>query len=329
MRRIMMGAGMAALLAACGPDGELPEDIDEARERGGQIARDTGEALGEAVEEATERGGELVDEARAAIAERAEEARERQSLREIVDDPRRDEDRGRDAYRNPEQTLDFFEIERGDTVIEALPGGGWYARILLPWLDEEGRYYAMNYPMNVFERIFGDGLTDERRAELERWEDDFGDRAVGWGGAADGAFRIGDAPGDLHGEADAVLYIRALHNLARFGLLEAAADEAFLLVRPGGVVGVVQHRAPAGESDARADGSRGYMREADVIAAFEGAGFVLEETSEINANPRDTADWETGVWVLPPSLGGPEEERARMEEIGESDRMTLRFRKPG
>ncbi len=340
MKHLWMGAAMAAMLAACGPD-ERPEEVDEALERGEQLMREAGEALEEFGEDAREAGGRVLDEAREALNDdRDRDPRDQttdepdrasegdRSLQEIIDDPARADDAARDGFRNPRQTLEFFEVEPGDTVVEALPGGGWYTRILLPYLGEDGRYYAVNYPMPVFEQIFADRLTDERRAELADWENTFPGEAAAWGGDVDGAFRFGAVPAELQGEADAVLYVRALHNLARFGMLDMAAQDAFALLEPGGVAGVVQHRAPADETDERADGSRGYLREADVIAAFEAAGFELEDSSDINANPRDTADWEQGVWALPPTLGGPEDERERMRIIGESDRMTLKFRKP-
>jgi predicted methyltransferase len=338
MKHLWMGAAMAAMLVACGPD-ERPDEVDEAMERGEQLMREAGEALEEFGEDAREAGGRVLDEAREALDDDRDPADETaeepvrasgadRSLQEIIDDPARTEDAARDQFRNPRQTLEFFGIEPGDTVVEALPGGGWYTRILLPYLGEEGRYHAVNYPMPVFEQIFADRLTDERRAELADWENTFPGQAAAWGGDVDGAFRFGAVPAELEGGADAVLYIRALHNLARFNMLDMAAQDAFALLEPGGVAGVVQHRAPAGEPDERADGSRGYLREADVIAAFEPAGFELEDSSDINANPRDTADWEQGVWALPPTLGGPDDERERMREIGESDRMTLKFRKP-
>ncbi len=237
---------------------------------------------------------------------------------------RRAEDRARDAFRNPEETLEFFGVQPDMTVVEALPGGGWYSRVILPYLNEEGEYFAMTYPMDVLAEIFGESFEGERREQAAAWEQTFPVRAAEWGGEVDRAFRFGAVPAEAEGAADMVLYIRALHNMARTGRLDVAAADAFTLLAPGGVAGVVQHRAPADETDERADGSRGYLREADVIAAFEAAGFTLEESVEINANPADAADYDRGVWMLAPTLGGGEE----MAEIGESDRMTLRFRKP-
>lgn len=250
------------------------------------------------------------------------------ALEAVLAHERRDEDRARDMWRNPSETLAFFEVEPSHSVVEALPGGGWYGRIIAPYVAEEGAYMAVNYPMEVYDQIFGDRLTDERRATLAAWEEAFPVQAAEWGGEASAAFRFGGVPAELEGQADRVLYIRALHNMARFDRLGETAEDAFTLLRPGGVVGVVQHRAPADEADDRATGSRGYLREADVVAAFEAAGFVLEDSSEINANPNDPADHEIGVWVLPPTLGLGDQDRDRYAGIGETDRMTLKFIKP-
>jgi len=285
-----------------------------------ETAADTAaETADDAVESVEDLAGSVEDE--------VEDAMAAPSLEQVLADPRREADRARDQYRNPRETLEFFGVEADDTVVEALPGGGWYGRILAPWLAAEGEYYGLNYPMNVFEQLFPN-ITDEQRANLEGWETSFPGVAAEWGGPAQGGYTFGSIPESAAGSADVVLYIRALHNLARFGMLDTAVDDAWTLLAPGGTVGVVQHRAPADETDERADGSRAYLREADVIAAFEARGFVLEASSDINANPADAADYDMGVWALPPSFGGGEETREAMQAIGESDRMTLRFVKP-
>ena len=124
--------------------------------------------------------------------------------------------------------------------------------------------------------------------------------------------------------ADAVLFFRAVHGLVRTGRAEEVLGEVYTVLNPGGVVGVVQHRAKADAPDDYADGSNGYLRQADVIAMFENAGFEFEEASEVNANPTDPANHDGGVWnLLPVGRGGED-----LHYIGESDRMTLRFRKP-
>ena len=270
-------------------------------------------------------------EAPAAEAPAAEAAAvETTALADVIADARRDGDRARDQFRNPAETLEFFEVEPSHTVVEALPGGGWYGRILLPYTEAEGQYMAINYSMPIYEALFGDRLTDERRASLAAWEESFPGQAAEWGGEVEGAFRFGGVPAEFAGQADRVLYIRALHNIQRTGYMDAAVEDAFTLLKPGGILGVVQHRAPADETDERADGNRAYLRQADVIAAFEAGGFELVDTSEINANPNDTADYDVGVWALPPSNSGDSEEEdvPPLQSIGESDRMTLKFRKP-
>ena len=322
MRVLLTSVAALALLAAC--NGEAPDSIEDAVDQ-------TAETLGEAADEA----GELFDQTVEAVSDLAgsiqdelETSTGATSLDEVLSDPRREADRARDQWRNPRETLEFFQVEADDTVVEALPGGGWYGRILAPWLAADGQYYGLNYPMSVFEQLFPN-MNDEQRTRLEGWEAGFPAAASEWGGPAQGGYTFGSIPESAAGSADVVLYIRALHNMARFGQLDVAVNDAWTLLKSGGVVGVVQHRAPADETDERADGSRGYLREADVIAAFEARGFVLEASSEINANPNDPADHEIGVWALPPSLRvDNDEQRAANTAIGETDRMTLRFRKP-
>ncbi len=300
----------ALLLAACGAQ---PADD----------STDTGEATDMAAEtmsDGTMSDGGMGEETMASAT----------SLDDVLAHERRDGDRARDAFRNPAETLAFFEVDPSHTVVEALPGGGWYTRVLLPYTEAEGQYMAINYSMPVYEALFGDRLTDDRRASLAEWETSFGEQASEWGGEVEGAFRFGGVPAEFEGQADRVLYIRALHNLQRTGFMETAVSDAFTLLKPGGMLGVVQHRAPADEIDERADGNRAYLRQADVIAAFEAGGFELVDTSEINANPNDTADYDVGVWALPPSNAGDSEEEdvPPLQSTGESDRMTLKFRKP-
>ena len=238
-------------------------------------------------------------------------------------------------YRRPAETLAFFGIEPGMAVVEALPGGGWYSKILLPYLGEDGRLIGANYPADIY-RLFG-FMTDEQVAAQETWVADWTARAEGWrgeGDAAVAAFAFGALPEELKGTADAALLIRALHNLARFegdgGFLTTALKDIHDVLRPGGIVGVVQHEARPDMPDDWAAGDAGYLKRAFVIEAFESAGFELVETSEINANPLDQPTTDDAVWRLPPSLGtsGDDEElRAQMQAIGESHRMTLKFRK--
>ena len=314
MVKSWMGASLLAIslvgLSAC-------DQFMEGYRAGVEAAQQQGESQTEQTDTAAT-GAEAVD---------TENAYAEGKLDAVLADPRRDEDRARDQFRNPRETLQFFGVEPNMTVVEALPGGGWYTRVLLPYVHIDGSYIGMNYPMPLFEKLFGESLTDERRAQLAAWEETFVAQAGEFGpeGAViDGAIRFSEVPDEMAGAADAVIYIRALHNLARFGMLNTAAEDAFKLLKSGGVVGVVQHRAKPDAPADYADGSKGYLKEADVIAAFEAAGFVFEESSEINANPNDPADHEIGVWAMPPRGAGGEATAG----LGESDRMTLRFRKP-
>ncbi len=249
-------------------------------------------------------------------------------------DARSAEDRARDGARHPAETLDFFKVEPGMTVVEALPGGGWYTRILAPYLGGEGALYGVSYadrmwPMFSFadeewiaSRLEETAQFPERVAEFT----DNGIRARG--------FTFESVPPKVVGTVDRVLIIRALHNLNRFeeqaGTRTRALASIRSMLKDDGLVGVVQHRAPENASDAWADGSRGYLKQSAVIASFEQAGFQLVARSEINANARDKPGPEDMVWRLPPSLRTSKDNpelRAAMEAIGESDRMTLLFRK--
>lgn len=244
-------------------------------------------------------------------------------LQAALEDPIRAEDSARDQYRHPGETLAFLGIRPDMTVVEMAPGGGWYTRILAPYLEDEGHYVAGNYHPDTFGERAVDALT--------RWPETWPDQVRAW------APEIGDIttftyqteePEAFGPNADAALYFRAVHGLASRGRLTEVLGETYAMLKPGGLVGVVQHRAPADATDEYANGANGYMKQADVIALFEDAGFEFIEASDVNANPKDPANWETGVWTLPPSLRGPEELRDEVLAIGESDRMTLKFRKP-
>jgi len=252
-------------------------------------------------------------------------------------DAQPDDVKARYDARHPGQTLSFFGIEPGMTVVEALPGGGWYSKILLPYLGAEGQLVGAHYADALWPVIMPDA-EEETIARYIARSDGWAEEASEWtdeDGASIASYKMTNAPDDMTGQVDAALFIRALHNLHRAGdeagYFTAAIEETFALVKPGGLVGVVQHRAGEDRPDDWADGNAGYLKQSDIVAAFEAGGFVLEEASEINANPDDTAGPGDIVWRLPPSLATTEDdtpERAAMEAIGESDRMTLRFRKP-
>ena len=246
---------------------------------------------------------------------------------------RSDEDTVRDDARQPLETLTFFQVKPGMTVAEALPGGGWYTRILANYLGQDGTLYGVNYPDSLWpmlsyaspewiaQRI---AATDNFTAKVATFTDN---------GITAQGFTFDTVPPEVEGTVDRVLLIRALHNLNRFqqkaGTSSQALAATHAMLKKDGLVGVVQHRAPATASEEWANGNRGYLNEAAVITMFEEAGFVLVAQSEINANPLDQPSGEDSVWRLPPSLRGSndDEQREAMVAIGESDRMTLLFRK--
>ncbi len=244
------------------------------------------------------------------------------------------EQRARDTQRRPLQTLSFFEIKPGMKVAEALPGGGWYSRILAPYLGKDGALHGINYNDDMWPR-FG-FFSDERITQLVARTKEFPSMIADFtdSGITTAGFTFSTPPEGAKGTLDRVLFIRALHNLNRFeseaGTMTEALNLAHDLLNDGGMVGVVQHRAPEENSDDWANGSSGYLKQSAVISAFENAGFELVASSEINANEKDVPTEDDFVWRLPPSLNGSSddpEKRAAMEAIGESDRMTLLFRK--
>lgn len=240
------------------------------------------------------------------------------------------------AWRHPQETLEFFGIEPGMTVVEALPGGGWYSKILLPYLGSNGSLIGADYSPDMYP-LFG-FFSDEILESKKTWVTDWTAEAETWrgaDGAAVSAFVFGDMPESMKGTADAVLLIRALHNLNRFesqgGFRTAALQNAFDVLKPGGIVGVVQHQVAEDKPDDWANGATGYLKKSAVIAFMQAAGFELVAESPINENPKDQPGEKDVVWRLPPTLSiedENEETADAMRAIGESNRMTLLFRKP-
>ncbi|MBT8143572.1 MAG: methyltransferase, partial [Gammaproteobacteria bacterium] len=247
-----------------------------------------------------------------------------------------DEIKARYKYRNPEATLKFFGIKPGMTVVEGLPGGGWYSKILIPYLGPQGHLVGVDYAQSMYPK-FG-FFSDEFIKAKETWVEDWTGGARDWYGATGAevsAFTFGELPPEWLGKADAALMIRAMHNLARFesdgGYLSQALADLYASLKPGGILGVVQHQAPDGNSDEWASGSKGYVKKDFLIAQVEAAGFELVAESGINHNHRDQPTEEDLVWRLPPTLITSGDNPAMAEEmkaIGESHRMTLKFRKP-
>ena len=240
-------------------------------------------------------------------------------------DKLRGEDGKRDVHRHPRETLTFFDVRPGMTVVDYMPASGWYSRVLIPYLGGEGTYVALNPKVPADATGFMANMRDTGQrfpVQAREWVPAGGAKVVG--------ANADTVPDELAGKADRFLIFREIHNMRRLGWLHETMIAARKLLKDDGLLGVVQHRAKADAPFSYTDGSKGYQREQDVIALMGAYGFELVARSEINANPRDPADWEGGVWTLPPSNRGAGEgvpTRAELEAIGESDRMTLLFRK--
>ena len=240
----------------------------------------------------------------------------------IAGDWRSADNRARDAYRRPAETLAFFEVQPGHTVVEITPGGGWYTEILAPWLRADGRYVGAVIDPATAANERG---RDYYAGAISGLEARFAERPDLFDAASLARFDPAAPVFGEPGSADRVLTFRNVHNWMMQGQAEGMFQGFFAVLKPGGKLGVVEHRA---NGDVAADDRSGYVGQAQVIAMAEAAGFVLEEASELNANPLDTKDYEGGVWTLPPVLRQGEVDRERYLAIGESDRMTLRFVKP-
>ena len=247
------------------------------------------------------------------------------ALEQVLGHERRADDRARDTWRHPAETLAFFQIEPGMTVVDYMPAGGWYTRVIVPYLGAQGTYIALNPELHPELTGYWDmyrGTAAKFPAEAREW--------VGEGHAKVIGANTDDDLAALAGTADRALIFREIHNMRRFGWLHDSLVTMRRLLKDDGLLGVVQHRAKA---DAPVDyilGDNGYQREEDVIKLFEAYGFELVDKSEINANPADPANWEGGVWTLPPGYRGAPEgsaRRAELDKVGESDRMTLLFRR--
>ncbi len=216
----------------------------------------------------------------------------------------------RDRYRHPAETLAFFEVKPGQTVVEYSPGGGWYSEILAPLLHNGGTFYAL--PPS------GRYLDGYRKFVASK--PDVYDKV-----------RVVPFPEEVAkipaGSVDTVLTFRNVHNMVMNGTDAATFKAFFTMLKPGGILGIVDHRLPE-DRDTAQEKDSGYLKVSTVRRIAEAAGFEYVGASEINANPKDTANWAKGVWTLPPTLSLGDVDRAKYLAIGESDRMTLKFRKP-
>lgn len=229
------------------------------------------------------------------------------------------ESKARDRYRHPLETLEFFCVNSGKAVVEITPGYGWYTEIIAPLLASDGRYIAALNEPDTSSPIPSPWL-DAFREKVKADESLYGRTVVT-------TFNFGKPVLGESNSADVVLTFRNVHNWILTGNEQEMFHAFFDVLKPGGVLGVVEHRAKD-EADPAAAAQRGYVPQAHVITLAVRAGFVLDGVSEVNANKKDTKDYPHGVWSLPPTLVGGAKDRAKYLEIGESDRMTLRFMKP-
>lgn len=237
----------------------------------------------------------------------------------VASEYRSAENRTRDIYRHPVETLKFFGVEPNMTVVEIAPGAGWYMEILAPFIAPNGKYYAAVPPDSA------GSYMPRLRAKINDWLAKYPELQ------AKVNLTVFDPKSGAEiapeGTVDRVLTFRNVHGWVSNGSEREAFAAFYKALKPGGVLGVVEHRiSPKGKYDATV--KSGYMSEDHVIRLAKAAGFKLDARSEINKNPKDNGNHPNGVWSLPPSLRGGEENREAFLAIGESDRMTLRFVKP-
>ena len=253
----------------------------------------------------------------AGLAQAADKTGDAQLHSAVAGSHRSSTNAARDNWRHPYETLMFFGIKPNMTVVELSPGGGWYTEILAPYLRDNGKLIAAG-------AAFDPAKPSGFKKKLDANPAVFG-KVVPGVFAPPSTFNFA-APGSV----DMVLTFRNLHNW-----IDAGGDEglkgvfkaAYTSLKPGGVLGIEEHRLPeAMPQDAKT--SSGYVHESYVIRMAESVGFKLAAKSEINANPKDKADHKGGVWALPPTLTNRDQDRDKYQAIGESDRMTLKFVKP-
>jgi predicted methyltransferase len=228
----------------------------------------------------------------------------------------------RDGARHPLEELAFFGVTPQSTVVEIWPGGGYWTEILAPFLHDHGVYYAA---------LEGKGAGETASAEAEKNNAAFrakiGADAAAYGKIIPTVLGVGQTDIAPAGAADVVLTFRNLHNWLKQGYAPEAFAAFYRALKPGGVLGIEDHR---GQRDTPQDptAADGYVRQDYAIALAEKAGFAFIGSSEINANPKDTANWPKGVWTLPPTFRLGDEDRAKYAAVGEADNFVLKFRKP-
>jgi len=238
-------------------------------------------------------------------------------LNKVIASKHREASSSRDKYRHPAETLNFFQVEANHKVVEIWPGGGaWYTEILAPYLADEGVLYGAMYNPET-ESKYQLKTMKKFNAKMSANQELYGKvKVVVFSPPSD--FQLG-----ADASVDRVLTFRNVHNWTRSGdeAVLAAFQAFYKVLKPGGKLGVTDHRLP----EDRTSGTGGYLKQSYVIKMAEAAGFKLEASSEINANSKDTADYEKGVWTLPPRLALKEKDKEKYLAIGESDRMTLLF----
>ena len=286
MKILPLAASLALVLTACGQKAETPAAPESASDQPAEVV-------------APEPAANPLDAA-------------------IAGDWRSADNKARDQYRHPKQTLEFFGVQPTDTVIEITPGGGWYTEILAPYLWSKGSYIAAiaNSESSEYNKKNNERFRAKLAADPAHYESakivEFDPKAPSLG---------------TDGSADVVLTFRNVHNWVGAGTAEAMFKAFNAVLKPGGTLGVAEHRA-ADDATPESLKDSGYLTTASVVKLATDAGFTLVESSEINANPKDTRDHEKGVWTLPPSLALKDVDRDKYLAIGESDRMTLKFMKP-
>ena len=338
MKKTILTMALLAALAACGRDdadaagnapppaaianppatepapAAAPESVDEA-------AAARVEALSKAASAADAAPGGSVDAAKLAPATDAASFAAKLE-RVLAGNHRSPENAARDVYRHPRETLAFFGLKPGDRVVEITPGTGWYTEVLAPLMRGNGTLVAAIWDDTI------EGQPKYRYDVINRFKTmlasrpDLFDQVVLEPFTPPHETSLGEP-----GSADVVVTFRNVHNWIEDKSAPAVFKAAFDVLKPGGVLGVTEHRAAAGKS-AEESFESGYLSEDAVIKLATDAGFTLAEKSEINANPKDTKDHEKGVWTLPPTLALKDKDRDKYLAIGESDRMTLRFTKP-
>jgi len=238
--------------------------------------------------------------------------------------PKRKADAARDGFRHPVETMKFFGVRPDMKVGEYAPGGDWYSKFLASYLGKQGHLAGLFFDTRTAP------FNDERKEGLRKGAAAFGATLAEYAEVPEtsiSGFTLDSIPEGAKGTYDRILLIRMLHNMLSWNIADSEVKTMRELLKDDGMLGIVQHRAKADAPWSYANGANGYLREADVIKFMELNGFKLVARSEVNANPKDSANWEKGVWTLPPSLTLKEQDKAKYEAIGESDRMTLLFKK--